>query len=74
MTTVYLVRHSEPFKAHIGIEEVNESILFSNISTVSGRYGAASLSPNHNSKFTFNSSYTCLISSFDISIIFCHNS
>ena len=31
MTTVYLVRHSEPFKDHIGIEEVNESILFSNI-------------------------------------------
>ena len=31
MTTIYLVRHSEPFKIHRGIEEVNESILFSNI-------------------------------------------
>lgn len=33
MTTVYLVRHSEPFKKHKGIEEVNESLLFSNIKT-----------------------------------------
>jgi len=31
MTTVYLVRHSEPFKVHCGIEETNEDILFSNI-------------------------------------------
>lgn len=31
MTTVYLVRHSEPFKIHRGIEETNEDILFSNI-------------------------------------------
>jgi len=31
MTTVYLVRHSEPFKIHRGIEEINEDILFSNI-------------------------------------------
>ena len=31
MTTVYLVRHSEPFKVHRGIEEVNEDIIFSNI-------------------------------------------
>lgn len=31
MTTVYLVRHSEPFKVHRGIEETNEDILFSNI-------------------------------------------
>lgn len=31
MTTVYLVRHSEPFKVHCGIEEINEDILFSNI-------------------------------------------
>ena len=30
-TIVYLVRHSEPFKIHRGIEEVDESILFSNI-------------------------------------------
>lgn len=33
MTTLYLVRHSEPFKIHRGIEDVNESILFSNIKT-----------------------------------------
>lgn len=31
MTTVYLVRHSETFKIHRGIEDVNETILFSNI-------------------------------------------
>lgn len=31
MTTVYLVRHAEPFKPHRGIEEINEDILFSNI-------------------------------------------
>lgn len=31
MTTIYLVRHSEPFKKHRGIEEVHESLLFSNI-------------------------------------------
>lgn len=30
-TIVYLVRHSEPFKIHRGIEELNENILFSNI-------------------------------------------
>lgn len=32
-TTVYLVRHSEPFKVHRGIEDVSEDILFSNIKT-----------------------------------------
>lgn len=31
MTIIYLVRHSEPFKIHYGIEDVNESILISNI-------------------------------------------
>ena len=31
MTTVYLVRHSIPFKVHRGIEEIDESILFSNM-------------------------------------------
>lgn len=31
MTTIYLVRHSEPFKKHRGIEEAHESLLFSNI-------------------------------------------
>ena len=33
MTTLYLIRHSEPFKPHRGIEEVDEGILFSNIKT-----------------------------------------
>lgn len=32
-TIVYLVRHSEPFKVHRGIEDVSEDILFSNIKT-----------------------------------------
>ena len=33
MTTVYLVRHSIPFKVHRGIEEIDESLLFSNMKT-----------------------------------------
>lgn len=33
MTTVYLMRHSEPFKEHRGIEDTRENILFSNIKT-----------------------------------------
>lgn len=33
MTTIYIIRHSEPFKVHRGIEDVCESILFSNIKT-----------------------------------------
>ena len=31
MTTVYLMRHSEPFKVHCGIELINDDILLSNI-------------------------------------------
>ena len=31
MTTVYLVRHSEPFKIHRGIEEIDDNLLFNNI-------------------------------------------
>ena len=31
MTTLYLVRHSEPFKVHSGIEEVEDTILLSNM-------------------------------------------
>ena len=31
MTTLYLVRHSEPFKVHRGIEEVEDTILLSNM-------------------------------------------
>ena len=33
MTTVYLVRHAEPFKIYRGIEEIDEELLFSNIKT-----------------------------------------
>ena len=33
MTILYLMRHSEPFKPHRGIEEVAEDILFANIKT-----------------------------------------
>lgn len=33
MTTIYLMRHSEPFKELRGIEDVNEELLFSNIKT-----------------------------------------
>ena len=32
-TTIYLIRHAEPFKVHYGIKEVSESILFFNIKT-----------------------------------------
>ena len=49
MTTVYLVRHSEPFKIHKGIEKVSESLLFSNIKTplsVNGEKLAEKLSEN----------------------------
>lgn len=31
MTTIYLVRHSIPFKEHGGIEKTNDSILLANI-------------------------------------------
>lgn len=49
-TIVYLVRHSEPFKIHRGIEDVNESILFSNIKTplsVNGEHLAEKISNNN---------------------------
>ncbi len=39
MTTIYLIRHSEPFKDHRGIEEDNESLLFKNIKTPLSIYG-----------------------------------
>lgn len=32
-TTIYLIRHSEPFKKHRGVENIKENILFSNIKT-----------------------------------------
>lgn len=53
MTIIYLVRHSEPYKIHRGIEEVNESLLFSNIKSplsVSGEETAKKLSLNEEFK------------------------
>lgn len=50
MTTLYLVRHSEPFKGHRGIEDIKETILFSNIKTplsVNGEHFAESISSNN---------------------------
>lgn len=49
MTTVYLMRHSEPFKEHRGIEDTRENILFSNIKTplsVNGEHLAEKISTN----------------------------
>ena len=49
MTTLYLVRHSEPFKKHRGIEDVKESILLSNIKSplsVDGEHLAERISNN----------------------------
>lgn len=49
MTTIYLIRHSEPFKEHKGIEDVNEDILFSNIKSplsVNGEKLAEKMSKN----------------------------
>ena len=33
LTTIYLVRHSEPFKIHLGIEDTNEELLTNNMKT-----------------------------------------
>ena len=49
MTTLYLVRHSEPFKDHRGIEDISETILFSNIKSplsVNGEHFAETISSN----------------------------
>ena len=49
MTTLYLVRHSETFKEHRGIEDVNESILLSNMKSplsVNGEHLAEKVSMN----------------------------
>lgn len=49
MTTLYLVRHAEPFKVHRGIEDVKENILFSNIKaplSINGEHLAESISNN----------------------------
>lgn len=50
MTTIYLVRHSEPFKIHCGIEDVKESLLFANIKaplSVNGEKLAERISNNN---------------------------
>ncbi len=39
MNTLYLMRHSEPFKKYKGIEDVKEDILFSNIKSPLSVYG-----------------------------------
>ena len=49
LTTIYLMRHSEPFKIHLGSEDVNESLLFSNIKTplsINGEKFAEKISNN----------------------------
>lgn len=49
MTTVYLVRHSEPFKNHRGIEKIDETLIFSNIKSplsVNGEKIAEKISMN----------------------------
>lgn len=49
MTTLYLVRHAEQFKEHRGIEDVKESLLFSNIKaplSVNGEHFAEKISNN----------------------------
>ena len=50
MTTIYLMRHSEPFKMHRGIEDIHEDLLFSNIKTplsVDGEKLAENISNNN---------------------------
>lgn len=49
MTTLYLVRHSEPIKVHMGIEEVDDTILLSNIKSplsINGEHLAETISNN----------------------------
>ena len=49
MTIIYLIRHAEPFKIHRGIEDINESILFSNIKSplsINGEHFAEKISKN----------------------------
>ena len=49
MTTLYLVRHSEPFKVHRGIEDINETVLFSSIKSplsINGEHLAETISGN----------------------------
>ena len=49
MTTIYLMRHSEPMKKQLGIEDTNDSILLKNIKTplsISGEKLAEKISKN----------------------------
>ena len=49
MTIIYLMRHSEPFKIHRGIEDIHEEFLFSNIKSplsVNGEKLAEEISNN----------------------------
>ena len=50
MTTIYLMRHSEPFKVHRGIEDIHEDLIFSNIKnplSVEGEKLAEKISNNN---------------------------
>ncbi len=68
MTTLYLVRHSEPFKEQKGIEDINETFLFSNIKSplsVNGEHLAERISTNRefdNLDAVYSSNYVRAIS------------
>lgn len=68
MTTLYLVRHSEPFKEQKGIEDINETFLFSNIKSplsVNGEHQAEKISNNsefNNLDIVYSSNYVRAIS------------
>ena len=63
MTTLYLVRHSEIFKEQKGIEDINETLLFSNIKcplSVNGEHLAERISNNsefNNLDIVYSSNY-----------------
>ena len=49
MTTLYLIRHSEPFKTHRGIEDTNENLLLRNMKSplsINGEHLADDISNN----------------------------
>ena len=68
MATLYLVRHSEPFKNYRGIEDINETLLFSNIKSplsVNGEHLAEKISSNSefdNLDLVWSSNYVRAIS------------
>lgn len=50
MTTLYIMRHSEPFKVHKGIEDINEDYLITNLSyplSIDGEKKALNVSLNN---------------------------